>query len=39
MSEWNEEFWCDFVDHITAYQSGKIIFLFKNGKETELELK
>ncbi len=39
LSEWNEEFWCDFVDHITAYQSGKIIFLFKNGKETELELK
>lgn len=39
LSEWNEEIWCDFVDHITAYRSGKIIFSFKNGRETEIELK
>lgn len=38
LAEWDENKWCDFVDHITAFKSGKIIFSFRNGRETEIEL-
>ena len=38
LSEWDKDKWCDWVDCVTVFQNGKIVFSFRNGKEAELEL-
>ena len=38
LPQWDEDKWCECVECVTAFQDGRIVFLFKNGDEIELQL-